>query len=111
MSKFGFTTRKDCVINMNDANLKLSSYLKREYPSYQLCISCGVCSAVCTAAQLWSFNIRELKLQIDRGATEAVKSSINQCMVCGKCEQTCPKSVSNRKIVLLVKQYLRDHNE
>ncbi len=110
MSKFGFTTRKDNLIDLDKADLELHQYLKSNYSEYQLCINCGACSAVCTAAQLTSFNIREVKLNIDRGTTATLKTDIAKCMICGKCEMICPKNVSNRKIVLVINKYFKEHN-
>lgn len=107
MPKFGFTTRKDSMIMLDKEDLNLRRYLISNYPEYQLCISCGACSAVCTAAQLTSFNIREVKLNIDRGQTVTLNGDISKCMICGKCEMICPKNVSNRKIVLLINTYLK----
>lgn len=110
MSKFGFTTRRDNLIEFDRADFKLRQYLKSNYPEYQLCINCGACSAVCTAAQLTSFNIREVKLNIDRGITDTLKRDISKCMICGKCEMICPKNVSNRRIILLINKYLNNQN-
>lgn len=110
MVKFGFTTRKDSMIMLDKTDLSLRRTLISEYPEYQLCINCGACSAVCTAAQLTSFNIREVKLNIDRGQTVSLKNEIAKCMICGKCEMICPKNVSNRKIVLLINKHLQEQH-
>jgi heterodisulfide reductase subunit C len=110
MPNFGFTTRKDSMIILDKVDLTLRRYLISKYPEYQLCIHCGVCSAVCTAAQLTSFNIREVKLNIDRGQTVTLKNELAKCMVCGKCEMVCPKNVSNRRIVLFINKYLQEQH-
>lgn len=110
MSKFGFTIRKERILEMGKANLLLSSFLKEQYPAYKTCINCGICSAICTAAQLTAFNIRSVKLKIDRGDIGNIGNDVAQCMLCGKCEIACPRGISNRRITLLINQYIKDNN-
>lgn len=110
MVNFGFKTLKNSIIMLDEVDLSLRNYLVARYPEYQLCINCGACSATCTAAQLTSFNIREIKLNIDRGQTSNLEKDLEKCMVCGKCEMICPKNVSNRRIVLLINQYLQEQH-
>jgi heterodisulfide reductase subunit C len=35
-----------------------------------------------------------------------LKSIINRCMVCGKCQFACPKGVNTRHIVLTLNKHL-----
>lgn len=110
MSKFGFAIKKDSILELDKANLSLSTFLKEQYPAYKTCINCGICSAVCTAAQLTAFNIRSIKLKIDRGDIANLAPELVLCMLCGKCEMACPRGISNRRITLLINQYLKDNN-
>lgn len=108
MKKFGFGVRAESIIELSKADLSLRQKLIEAYGSYNTCINCGVCSAACTAAQLTNFNIRDIKLKIDRGLTENLRVEISRCMHCGKCEMLCPRGISNRQIILLTNKFLRD---
>lgn len=112
MINFGYCTKKDNIIELDDADLTLSNYLRQEYPLISTCINCGMCSAVCTAAQLTSFNLRSLRLKIDRGEKVATLSAeVAKCMHCGKCEMACPRGISNRKVAVLINKYLYGTND
>lgn len=110
MNKFGFSIKKDNLLNLSKANLRLRIYISEKYPSYNTCINCGICSATCTSAKLTTFNIRNIKLNIDRGLLSDIKQEVAKCMLCGKCEMTCPRGISNRHIVVLINKFLQEQN-
>ena len=77
---FGYSINADRQIDY-DA-LPRDVYLKIEHlePSIKACISCGTCSATCSAAQFTDFSLRRYILLIRRGDTNEVKKKISQCV-------------------------------
>ena len=81
----------------------LSSVLEHE-PSFLTCLSCGGCTATCSAGNLTDFNIRKIGLMLRRGQTDALSVEIEKCMFCGKCTLVCPRDINIRNVVLLIKK-------
>lgn len=81
----------------------LKSVLENE-PSFFTCISCGGCTATCSAGSLTDFNIRHIGLMLRRGEIEKLSSEIEKCMFCGKCSLVCPRDINIRNVVLLIKK-------
>jgi heterodisulfide reductase subunit C len=104
MKGFGFTSIESRAIDYSQFDDRLLSYLLREEPSFILCLSCGGCTATCSAANLVDFNIRRLSLQIRRGEIENLAKEIDKCMLCGKCSLVCPRGINTRQVVMLIKK-------
>ncbi|MCF8297434.1 MAG: 4Fe-4S dicluster domain-containing protein [Saprospiraceae bacterium] len=81
----------------------LNSVLEHE-PSFLTCISCGGCTATCSAGNLTDFNVRKIGLMLRRGETESLSTEIEKCMFCGKCTLVCPRDINIRNVVLLIKK-------
>ena len=104
MKNFGFTSIESRAIDYSQFDYRLLSYVLREEPSFNLCLSCGGCTATCSAANLVDFNIRRLSLQIRRGEIEDLSREIDKCMLCGKCTLVCPRGINTRQVVMLIKK-------
>jgi heterodisulfide reductase subunit C len=104
MKGFGFASVESRAIDYSQFDDRLLSYLLREEPSFILCLSCGGCTATCSAANLVDFNIRRLSLQIRRGEIENLSKEIDKCMLCGKCSLVCPRGINTRQVVMLIKK-------
>jgi heterodisulfide reductase subunit C len=104
MKSFGFTSVESRTIDYSQFDDRLLSYLLREEPSFILCLSCGGCTATCSAANLVDFNIRRLNLLIRRGEIESLSKEIDKCMLCGKCSLVCPRGINTRQVVMLIKK-------
>jgi heterodisulfide reductase subunit C len=103
---FGYTINHDRQINF-DALAK-DVYLKLIImePSVAACISCGTCTATCSAAQFTDFSLRKYILLLRRGYTEEVAENIDKCMLCGKCNLMCPRGVNTRNVILSIQEVL-----
>lgn len=111
MSKFGFTLNKDRQIDYDLNDYKILNFVLKEEPSFNVCISCGGCTATCSAGNLIDFNIRKLNILLRRGITNDIEKEINKCMLCGKCQLVCPRGINTRNVILKVKEAIKLKNE
>lgn len=102
------TTRK---INLDEVDLSIADKILDLEPTFRLCISCGGCTATCTAGSFTEFNIRKVNLMIRRGQLEGLYEQLNHCMLCAKCQLACPHGVNTRKVILLMKQFLAEYEQ
>lgn len=107
MEKFGFTLSKARVIDYDDNDRSIVSYIIEREPSLKLCIECGSCTATCTTGNFTVFSLREIHILLKRGENEQVRQKIRKCMLCGKCILVCPRGVNTRNVVSLAKQAFR----
>jgi heterodisulfide reductase subunit C len=106
MIDFGYKKNESLKIDLDVADCHIYRNLIKTEPSATICISCGTCTATCSAGQFTDFNLRKIILLCKRGETQSIKDIINRCMVCGKCQFSCPKGVNTRHIVLTLNKYL-----
>ena len=106
MRNFGFSTTKSRTIDYGDIDRRLISYILENEPTFNAFLSCGSCTAICSAGNLTSFNIRKLSLQIRLGDLEKTHEEIDKCMLCGKCLLECPRGINTRNVVMLIKKGL-----
>ena len=106
MNSFGFTTTQSRLIDYEKVNMKLIHYIIENEPSFRTCISCGACTATCSAGNITRFNIRRLYIQIRLGEYEIIKQEIDKCMLCGKCMLVCPRGINTRNVIMLIKKGL-----
>ena len=104
MSKFGFSVKESRTIDYNKFDGRLLTDVLLHEPSFLLCISCGACTATCSAGNLIDFNIRRMSLHIRRGELVDLSREIDKCMLCGKCQLLCPRGVNTRNVILLIKK-------
>ena len=69
-------------------------------PSFRLCIGCGCCTSTCSANTFTEFNLRKIQLQVNRGELKTLRSEVEKCMLCGKCQMVCPRGVNTRNVIL-----------
>lgn len=110
MKQFGYTTIKSRTIDYKQINTTLIHYIVENEPSFSACISCGSCTATCSAANLTFFNIRRLNIQIRLGEFENIRQEIDKCMLCGKCLLVCPRGINTRNVIMLIKKGLVTYN-
>ncbi len=100
MIDFGYGINKDRQIDYDINDRRMARMLVEKEPSFKLCISCGTCTATCSAARFTPFNLRELILLIKRGEIKTVRTEIEKCMMCGKCILVCPRGINTRNMIL-----------
>lgn len=104
MNKFGYTTIETRTIDFGQIDGRLLKYILNHEPSFLVCLSCGGCTATCSAGNLIDFNIRKMSLLLRRGETENLEKEINKCMLCGKCSLICPRGINLRNAIMLIKK-------
>jgi len=104
MKNFGYSLNKDRQINLDNSDQRIADFVKQHEPSFNICISCGTCTATCSAGNYSNLNLCKLIIMVKRGDTNEVKSEISKCMFCGKCLLACPRGVNTRNVILKINQ-------
>ena len=107
MIDFGYKKNDSYKLDLDLNSFGLYEKLLDTEHSASYCISCGTCTATCSAGQFVDFNFRKILLMCKRGDTLGLKTIINRCMVCGKCQFACPKGVNIRHLVLILNKNLK----
>ena len=106
-SKWPFGVNMDNQVDYDETDKSLAMSVKAKDPTLKLCMSCGTCTAGCTAGALTDFNIRQLYVLLNRGRYDEVEDKINKCMLCGKCIIGCPRGVNTRNVILTMREVLK----
>ncbi len=91
--------------------MRKTEQLLNAVPSYKRCISCGGCTASCSARQFTDFNIRKAHLYFKRGQYDRLEEELQKCMLCGKCMLVCPRGVNLRSLIINMRQILSNTTE
>ena len=67
MIDFGFSISKSSHIQMDDVDLKSFNKLEALNPDIKTCMSCGLCTATCTAGNFTDVSFRQIILMLQRG--------------------------------------------
>jgi heterodisulfide reductase subunit C len=110
MIDFGYTVSNDNQIDFDSNNKIIAAFIRSKEPTFDLCISCGTCSATCSAANKTEFSLRKIILLIKRGEVTDLENEIKKCMLCGKCQLVCPRAVNTRKLILVITQAFEKYN-
>ena len=105
-NKFGYSIHADNQINLDEGDFSLLQKIMAEEPGINNCISCGSCSASCTAASFTDFNFRKLCQNVRRGQINRLMNELSKCMFCGKCQLVCPRGINTRKVISLLHKEL-----
>jgi heterodisulfide reductase subunit C len=103
---FGYTVTTDRQIDFDANDHSICRKVAVAEPSLNLCISCGTCSATCTAAQFTDFSLRQVILLLRRGETGGLDKMVSKCMLCGKCQLVCPRNVNTRNLIIQISRVL-----
>jgi len=106
LKDFGYAMSRDRQIDFDSLSREIYKELSILEPSVNACISCGTCSATCSAAQYTNFSLRKYILLLRRGEHKEVAENIDKCMLCGKCQLACPMGVNTRNIVYSIQKIL-----
>lgn len=107
MNKFGYTKLDSGVVSLDSADKNFAKAVLEQEHSFAFCISCGSCTATCSAGNFTEYNLRKMQLMVKRGELEPLRDTITRCMLCGKCQMVCPKGVSTRNVVLQISKLLK----
>lgn len=98
MTDFGFSLCKSSTLDLGKIDTSLYDRLCKAVPDAAICMSCGSCSATCTAARLSGMSVRKALLALQRG--QDVRKMLSCCMLCGKCTMVCPRGINTRYLIL-----------
>lgn len=78
---------------------KLTDYLKKDprmQESLKACMNCGVCTAVCPAAEFYTYDPRQICDTVQRGNEDEIEGllrsdTIWMCGQCMSCKTRCPR--------------------
>jgi heterodisulfide reductase subunit C len=96
------------VVDLDKANLSIAQKVTEAEHSFSRCLSCGTCTATCSAGNFTEYNLRKIQLMVKRGEIEPLRETITRCMLCGKCQMICPKDLNTRNIVLQISKLLKE---
>ena len=102
MKDFGYNINPGRQIDFDSNDKRVMNKVLLMEPSLQVCISCGSCTAGCTAGQFTPFNIRHVHTLLIRGEVTLLKKEVQKCMFCGKCQLVCPRGVNLRNLILAI---------
>jgi len=91
---------------MDTADMRIAEFLKAHEPSFNICISCGTCTATCSAGNFTDMNLRKIITLINRGDITSTRNELAKCMLCGKCSLACPRGVNTRNVIVKINQAL-----
>ncbi len=111
MVDFGFNIKKARSFNMSNNDFSKVKMMFEAVPSYRLCISCGGCTATCSARQFTNFDIRKVHNSFSRGLYVNLDKELQKCMLCGKCTLICPRGVNLRSLIIEMRQLLNSQSE
>lgn len=114
MSDLSYLKPASRQIDFDKYDKRLLFYVLQYEPSFLTCLSCGGCTATCSAGNLTNFNVRRIGLSLRRGEIDTLSEEIQKCMFCGKCTLVCPRDINIRNVILLIKKrivMLKNENE
>lgn len=106
MDHWGYSIQPDRQNIYEQGDFSLLDRVMQQEPSVRACVSCGTCSATCTAATN-GCNLRRLILDVYRGNVQQACEAAERCLFCGKCILVCPRGVNTRNVILIVKKESR----
>ncbi|MFQ3578959.1 MAG: 4Fe-4S dicluster domain-containing protein [Bacteroidales bacterium] len=104
MVQFNFGIKPSRIIDYDNTDTRIFNFVIENESSFNACISCGCCTASCSASNILDLNIRKISLLLRRGITLELEKEINKCMLCGKCTLVCPRGVNTRNVILNIKK-------
>ena len=108
MAGFGFNISKPLSIDANDLDAGRLKDLESKVPSFKRCISCGACTATCSAGQFGNFNIRRIHNLYRWNQRKGLEKELQKCMLCGKCTLVCPRGVNLRALIINLRKALAE---
>ena len=128
MIDFGFGLSKSSAVRLDEIDWTLYRKLEKLEPGVRTCMSCGSCSATCTAGPWSGMSVRKVihllqrmpfqefprqkslsapikhgqraPEQISTGGQEEIRKMLSGCMLCGKCSMVCPRGINTRHLIL-----------
>lgn len=100
---FGFKLAPSSTIDLDKVDLTLYRKLVQIEPDIRRCMTCGSCTATCTAGDFSGMSVRKMILALQRG--KDIQPMLKNCMLCGKCMMVCPRGINTRHLILSACRY------
>ncbi len=104
MVDFGFGISPSSAILMDKVDRSKFEALCNLEPDVRRCMSCGSCTASCTASLHGGMNLRRVILYLQRGMEAQALEMAASCMLCGKCIMVCPRGINTRHLLLSIQK-------
>ena len=108
MIEFGYSLHANRQIDLDQNDLRMLRYIRKNEPSIDWCMSCGTCASGCTAGATVDLSLRRLILMVRRGEESEVKEAVYRCRFCGKCINACPRGVNTRNVIYWMQQAVKN---
>ncbi len=108
---FGFRLSPSSTINLDKTDLTKFNQLVEEEPDVKKCISCGSCTATCTAGKFYDIGLRKAIIYLQRGMEKEAVGMLEHCMLCGKCMMVCPRGLNTRHIILSISRIYKSERQ
>lgn len=106
MVDFGYGISPSSRIDLDKFDRKSFDALSEMEPDVRKCMSCGSCTAVCTAGKFTQTSLRAAIGDIQNGLPVKALEKLKACQFCGKCAMVCPRGINTRHLILsIVKSY------
>ncbi len=102
MVDFGFGLVPSSRINLDLFDKEKYEELASVEPDVRKCMSCGSCTAVCTAGKFTTTSLREAIESIHNGQPGKALEMLGSCQFCGKCAMVCPRGINTRHLILSI---------
>ena len=109
-NNWGFGINEKRSIDLDTNNFDIVRKILEAEPSFHRCISCGSCTATCSAGNITNFNFRKVHHLLRRGEYQTLSGEISKCMLCGKCSLVCPRGINTRNIILNINRLITRQN-
>ena len=102
MVDFGFGLVPSSRINLDLFDKAKYEELAAVEPDVRKCMSCGSCTAFCTAGKYSTTSLREAMESIHNGQPDKALEMLRSCQFCGKCTMVCPRGINTRHLILSI---------
>ncbi len=104
MVDFGFGIAPSSAIWMDKVDRSKFEALCALEPDARRCMSCGSCTASCSASRHGGMSLRKVILYLQRGMDAQALEMVSSCMLCGKCLLVCPRGINTRNLLLSIQK-------
>ena len=89
-----------------ESEAKFAAIRKDVGDTFQSCMQCGTCSAVCAGAEVADFNPRLVlrNISLDRGSNVSVDQAAWGCVTCNSCVEHCPRGIGILDLIKSVRR-------
>lgn len=106
MVDFGYGLTPSSRIDLDKFDKRKFDTLAVLEPDVRKCMSCGSCTAVCTAGRLVPTSLRAAVQALQNGLSDKAMEMLAHCQFCGKCLMVCPRGINTRHLILsILKEY------